>query len=325
MDYEDGKFSKSRGVGVFGDNVMASGIPPEVWRYYLFSVRPESSDSQFLWASLIAANNNELLANFGNFVNRILKFINAKYDGEIPEYKVTDQPEVKLIEDVNALLAQYIEALEGTKIRQGLRLFMEISARGNQYLQENKIDNNLFANSRARCDNTVATAANLVYLLSALVYPYMPTTSAAIIKQLNLPQRRITDQWTATDILPGHQIGIADHLFKLIKEEREHELRANYAGKKAAVAETAAAPAPAPAAASGKSSKKAAKAASAAAPSVVPAGITKTPEMIELEAKITQQGDTVRQLKSAKAEASEIKSAVDVLLALKNQLASLTL
>eukprot|EP00842_Homolaphlyctis_polyrhiza_P000116 jgi/Hompol1/1104/HPOL_005520-RA len=206
LQYEDGKFSKSRGVGVFGDNVMASGIPPEVWRYYLFSVRPESSDSQFLWASLIAANNNELLANFGNFVNRILKFINAKYDGEIPEYKVTDQPEVKLIEDVNALLAQYIEALEGTKIRQGLRLFMEISARGNQYLQENKIDNNLFANSRARCDNTVATAANLVYLLSALVYPYMPTTSAAIIKQLNLPQRRITDQWTATDILPGHQI-----------------------------------------------------------------------------------------------------------------------
>jgi methionyl-tRNA synthetase len=70
LQYETGKFSKSRGVGVFGNNVVESGIPVEVWRYYLLSIRPESSDSQFTWNGFQAANNNELLANLGNFVNR---------------------------------------------------------------------------------------------------------------------------------------------------------------------------------------------------------------------------------------------------------------
>lgn len=63
LQYEGTKFSKSRGVGVFGNNVMDSGIPVDVWRYYLLSVRPESNDSQFSWDSFITANNTELLAN----------------------------------------------------------------------------------------------------------------------------------------------------------------------------------------------------------------------------------------------------------------------
>jgi methionyl-tRNA synthetase len=74
LQYESGKFSKSRGVGVFGNNVMDSGIPVEVWRYYLLSIRPESSDSHFSWPNLILANNTELLANFGNFVNRVTRY-----------------------------------------------------------------------------------------------------------------------------------------------------------------------------------------------------------------------------------------------------------
>jgi methionyl-tRNA synthetase len=49
MNYESGKFSKSRGTGVFGDHAMESGIPAEVWRYYLACNRPEQSDSVFSW------------------------------------------------------------------------------------------------------------------------------------------------------------------------------------------------------------------------------------------------------------------------------------
>jgi methionyl-tRNA synthetase len=67
LNYETGKFSKSRGVGVFGDSAKETGIPPSVWRYYLLANRPETSDTQFSWADFVAANNNELLANFGNF------------------------------------------------------------------------------------------------------------------------------------------------------------------------------------------------------------------------------------------------------------------
>lgn len=68
------KFSKSRGTGVFGDHVIELGIPSEVWRYYLLANRPENQDTIFLWSDFIARNNNELLANLGNFSNRALKF-----------------------------------------------------------------------------------------------------------------------------------------------------------------------------------------------------------------------------------------------------------
>ena len=49
LNYEDGKFSKTRGVGVFGDNVLSTNIPSEIWRYYMLSIRPEKSDSIFTW------------------------------------------------------------------------------------------------------------------------------------------------------------------------------------------------------------------------------------------------------------------------------------
>ncbi|XP_077862668.1 LOW QUALITY PROTEIN: methionine--tRNA ligase, cytoplasmic-like, partial [Saccoglossus kowalevskii] len=72
LNYEDGKFSKSRGIGVFGNDAQHTGIPSDVWRFYLFFVRPESQDSAFSWGDLALKNNSELLNNLGNFVNRRL-------------------------------------------------------------------------------------------------------------------------------------------------------------------------------------------------------------------------------------------------------------
>ena len=74
LNYEDGKFSKSRGVGVFGNNAQETGIPADVWRFYLLYVRPESQDSTFSWTDLMTKNNNELLNNIGNFANRFDSF-----------------------------------------------------------------------------------------------------------------------------------------------------------------------------------------------------------------------------------------------------------
>ncbi|CAI7790819.1 unnamed protein product [Closterium sp. NIES-54] len=103
LNYEGGKFSKSRGVGVFGNDAQDTGIPVEVWRYYLLTNRPERasghgdscggvalryylltnrpevSDTVFTWADLQAKQNNELLKNLGNFINRTLAFL-AKPD-----------------------------------------------------------------------------------------------------------------------------------------------------------------------------------------------------------------------------------------------------
>ena len=72
MNYEDGKFSKSRGIGVFGTDAKNTGISADIFRFYLLYVRPESQDSSFSWLDFAAKNNTELLNNIGNFVNRLV-------------------------------------------------------------------------------------------------------------------------------------------------------------------------------------------------------------------------------------------------------------
>jgi methionyl-tRNA synthetase len=66
LNYEEAKFSKSNGTGVFGDDVESTGVPVEIWRYYLLSIRPETSDTIFKWDDILAKTNNELAANIGN-------------------------------------------------------------------------------------------------------------------------------------------------------------------------------------------------------------------------------------------------------------------
>jgi len=66
LNYENIKFSKSRNTGIFGDDAQNTGIPPEVWRYYLLTNRPEQSDTKFLLSDFKQKNNSELLSNVGN-------------------------------------------------------------------------------------------------------------------------------------------------------------------------------------------------------------------------------------------------------------------
>ncbi|RXK40051.1 methionine-tRNA ligase [Tremella mesenterica] len=237
LNYEDTKFSKSRNVGVFGNNAKETGQPPSVWRYYLLSQRPETSDSAFLWSNFIAANNNELLANLGNFVNRVIKFINVKYESVVPgpkEYEggeVTADPspttpaekiDVAFMTEINSRLTEYRELMDSTKLRSGLATVMSISSAGNAYLQESGLDNSLLASEPERCAQVLLNAVNLIYLLSVLVHPFMPTTSSSILGQLNAPARSLPKTFSI-DILPGHALNKAEHLFKKIDNPTEQQ------------------------------------------------------------------------------------------------------
>lgn len=83
LNYEDGKFSKSRGVGVFGDMAKDTGIPADIWRFYLLYLRPEGQDSAFSWSDLMLKNNSELLNNLGNFINRFWDPLAARGRGRL--------------------------------------------------------------------------------------------------------------------------------------------------------------------------------------------------------------------------------------------------
>lgn len=134
LNYEDGKFSKSRGIGVFGNDAQDTGIPADVWRYYLASARPEGQDSNFSWADLVTRNNSELLNNLGNFVNRALVFCEKNFDSTIASIQVSEE-ELSVVALINREIKGYVHSMEKSKLRDGLRHTLSISRHGNQYLQ----------------------------------------------------------------------------------------------------------------------------------------------------------------------------------------------
>jgi len=239
LAYEGSKFSKSRGIGVFGDSAQNSGVPADVWRYYLLSHRPESGDSDFEWDAFILANNIILLNNLGNFVSRVLKFVAGKhYNGIVPSGEDYHQiSSFKALKDeASVLLAQYIRELDAVKLRSGIATVLQISQLGNGFLQSNSLSNRLAKEEPQRCIAVVSYAVNLIHLLASLIAPYMPDTAASINKQLNAAPLPIPDQWNVDSIKPGHKIGVPEFLFRRIppkKADEWRELFGNQEAKKA--------------------------------------------------------------------------------------------
>lgn len=232
LQYEGGKFSKSRGVGVFGNNAKETGVSPSVWRYYLASIRPENQDSQFSWTEFVTKNNSELLANLGNFVNRIVKFVNAKYNGVIPKFDLSKCPNFTETaeKEINTILETYIDDMENCRLRKGLETAMQLSSRGNAFLQENKLDNSTFENEPDKADAVVAIGINLVYLVSSVIGPYMPEVRDTITTILNAPKLAIPDKFDMW-IQPGHCIGKPQYLFNRIDEKKIEEWRGKFGGQ----------------------------------------------------------------------------------------------
>lgn len=218
LSYEGQKFSKSRGIGVFGTEAKETGIPCSVWRYYLLSIRPETSDSVFNWDELATKCNNELIANLGNFINRISSFISKRTRNILPGKTgncVSTNLEESLIKDVESELGKYIEAMEATKISSGLKHSMNVSSIGNSYLTNAKLGVKLLENDPERCSVVLKHAANVSCLLSTMLFPFIPETSYEIFKILNIKKPLLGDKIQFL-IEEGHVFGTPKYLFKRI-------------------------------------------------------------------------------------------------------------
>ncbi|KAI9900461.1 hypothetical protein N3K66_004723 [Trichothecium roseum] len=248
LNYENGKFSKSRGVGVFGNNAKDTGIDPDIWRFYLLSRRPETADSEFKWEEFIDINNNDLLKNVGNLVQRTLKFCAAKMDSTVAASDYTDEVIEAHKKSAREVLASYIEHMEATKMRAAVADIMTYSSLGNKFLQDNKLDGRLLTEEPARCNAVISIALSHIHLLAGLLFPYMPGKSEAILKQLGLPEANpsISETWSFDTLPAGHKIGTPGPLFAIIPAAKAEEWREAYGGEelkrqKAIAAEKAAA------------------------------------------------------------------------------------
>ncbi|MDR2144647.1 MAG: methionine--tRNA ligase [Treponema sp.] len=196
LNYESGKFSKTRGVGVFGTDVMETGIPADVWRFYIFYNRPEKADALFTWKDFEEKVNGELIGNLGNLVNRTLSFVSRYYDGKIPgeadgsaetagsgeaagSAETGGTGNEAFWQTVRDYETRITEKLEWAELRDAFRLVFELSSFANKTFQDSqpwkfRIDDP----PRAR-----ALIRDLCYVvkdLAILIGPYMPSSAAKI-------------------------------------------------------------------------------------------------------------------------------------------------
>ncbi|XP_076805804.1 methionine--tRNA ligase, cytoplasmic-like [Clavelina lepadiformis] len=290
LNYEDAKFSKSRGVGVFGDQAAHTDIEPDIWRFYLLYMRPEGQDTQFTWNDFMFKNNSELLNNLGNFINRSLKFVSKTYQGIIPLVEITDT-DLQLMALVNREVKGYISDMVKVKLRDNLKRILNISRLGNQYLQENQPWKLIKGSEsdKVRADTVTGVAANLSCLLSVLIQPYMPHTSSKIQQQLNAPDfvNILADDAAFVCTLPGgHRINEPSPLFRKVEASEIESYRQRFGGE---------------------ASKKRDDA--------------DKEDEAKIEADIANQGNVVRKMKAEKADKADIDKEVTKLLELKKKLA----
>uniref|UniRef100_A0A4W5KHA7 Methionine--tRNA ligase, cytoplasmic n=1 Tax=Hucho hucho TaxID=62062 RepID=A0A4W5KHA7_9TELE len=298
LNYEDTKFSKSRGVGVFGDMAKDTGIPSDVWRFYLLYLRPEGQDSAFSWVDMATKNNSELLNNLGNFINRAGMFVSKFFENCVPAMAL-QQEDKRLLAQVGWELKQYINLMDRVKIRDALKCILNISRHGNQYIQVNEPWKKIKGDEtdRLRSGTVTGVSVNVACLLSVMLQPYMPTVSQTIRQQLNAPPTVTATMLQGTgnfvcSLPAGHHIGTVSPLFQKLEAEQIESLKKRFGGQQVTsdnAAQTAV---------NGADAERAR----------------------ELTLAVAEQGEKVRTLKGQKAEKAVIGAEVTKLLELKKQL-----
>jgi len=186
LNYEAGKFSKSKGIGVFGSDAMESGIHADAWRFYIFYNRPEKSDSLFTWKDFQEKINSELVGNLGNLVNRTLTFVARYYDGSLPAVDGAsssrqDIREVSLFVRSQARKSfdRIQELLEWAELREAFREIFVLSSVANKAFQ----DGEPWKMRTQDSERAQALLHDLVYLikdLTIVLHPYLPDFASQV-------------------------------------------------------------------------------------------------------------------------------------------------
>ena len=224
LNYESGKFSKSRGIGVFGTDAMETGIPADVWRFYIFYNRPEKSDAMFTWKDFQEKVNGELIGNLGNLVNRTLSFVIRYFDGKIPDGKSDPAFWAHVLKRENSIA----EKLDRAELRDAFREIFELSSFANKFFQDAE-PWRLREEDPEKAKSVIRDLAYIVRDLSVLIEPYLPQSAAKIASFFGMKD---TPGWK--DI--GRAEGVGDVkitgevLFAKLEDEKVEALREKYSG-----------------------------------------------------------------------------------------------
>jgi len=204
LNYEGGKISKSKGFGIFCENLPRAGLSSDLWRFYLTHLLPESDDTEWRWREFKERINNELVANLGNFLYRTFSFIHRYFDGRVPEGHLRAKDR-EVLEEALRIREEYSQAIWDIHLRQGLKKLLELSDIGNRYFQSQEPWKKVREDEESAA-TTLYVCAHLSYYLGVLLQPYLPETSSQILKALNKEAESLEDVGTR-ELEPGARLG----------------------------------------------------------------------------------------------------------------------
>ncbi|WP_397403569.1 methionine--tRNA ligase [Phenylobacterium sp.] len=234
LDYYGGRFSTSQNRGVFMDQALEL-LPPDYWRWWIVANAPETSDATFVWEQFQAQVNADLADVLGNFVNRILKFTETRFEGVVPSGGADGPLEVKLKVDVQAKLVELTGFMEAREFRKSSTALRQLWVLGNQYLTEAAPWTALKTDPE-RAGVAVRTGLNLVALFARVAEPFIPFTAKVIGDSVGIGvgPGLWPDPDRALDILtPGQTVKAPEVLFRKIEDTQVAEWRERFGGPEA--------------------------------------------------------------------------------------------
>ena len=191
----------------------------DVLRYVLTANAPETKDNDFTWEEFQARNNNELVAIFGNFINRVMVLTHKYYDGYVPEPGTLEQEDLNALETMAKLPAKIGYAIENYRFREASQQLMGLARLGNKYLADAE-PWKLIKTDPKRVKTIMNTALQISSALAILAEPLLPFSSTKLKKMLNLDSKSISWAAVATQkalLEPKHLLGKTALLFKQIE------------------------------------------------------------------------------------------------------------
>ena len=227
LNLEGNKISTSKNWAVWLHEYLED-FPDQqdVLRYVLTSNAPETKDNDFTWADFQARNNNELVAIFGNFINRVTVLTHKYYDGVTPSEGTLSQIDIKTLETVRAYPAVIESSIERYRFREAQQELMNVARLGNKYLADQEPWKTIKTDEQ-RTKTVMFVALQIASALAILSEPFLPHTSKKLKEMLHINSRETQNglQWSdvaakQTLIDTGHTINTNELLFSKIEESQ---------------------------------------------------------------------------------------------------------
>ncbi len=211
------KASTSRRLAVWVPEFLTR-YDPDPLRYYLTAIAPETSDSDFTWSGFVQRNNDELVATWGNLVNRVLTFTYRNFDQRVPEAGELTGDDRKLLTTVEEVLLATGNAIAACNFRTALEAAMGAAREANRYLEDNA-PWKLLKEDRDRCATVLWTALAAVNGLKIAFYPFLPFTCEKLHGYLGGEGPVGAAGWTMVKPEAGSPLREPEALFKKLDPE----------------------------------------------------------------------------------------------------------